>query len=540
MEDQTTAQFISALAHLQPSHSPITAEELATLDGWSHEQLKHEVIRLRRMLGGGIGSVPNHHQAHIHHHNHHVPHPNNMGPVNPGVGVGVGPSVGQMAPVPQDMGLDRMGQQPELLHHLPAYGYVHSMSPVMQQHTPTQSHSSLAHHVRKRSFTEALSPAAAAAAAAAAAGTPTGSTRGKRSSRHDSGTGKRVERGRRVELQRAIRAKMRYMMGIGLDEDLPPPSEGDVGTVGWVPSWTAGVGDARNAEWLDRVVSVFINEATNFHQWTKVPPEDLETETVKAAARTAFQNFAKRYLAEIDPKQAKKQQKYVKNRRRWARKDLKQKRRAKAAQDPSFMDIHLPPSALHIDYMSSEYSSPGEEMDDEDGLDGQRKGYWMEMLQARSPEGASNRSGKGGWAEGVSEKVLEVRSPTWRSDRLAQIYRRLDTISSAQAAMRATPAALQSSTGKAGTGTRLGHVAPSHQRFTMPSELKRRGHAPRDPGEPWMWASGQVGHWPEHGKDGYNGRTHDAMSAAVRAVQRGDGMDPNSVEAIVEGWGDVS
>lgn len=42
----------------------------------------------------------------------------------------------------------------------------------------------------------------------------------------------------------------------------------------------------------------------------------------QAAARTAFQNFAKRYLADVDPKQAKKQQKYVKNRRRWARKDL--------------------------------------------------------------------------------------------------------------------------------------------------------------------------------------------------------------------------
>lgn len=44
--------------------------------------------------------------------------------------------------------------------------------------------------------------------------------------------------------------------------------------------------------------------------------------TLQTAARTAFQNFAKRYMAEVDPKHAKKKEKYVKNRRRWARKDL--------------------------------------------------------------------------------------------------------------------------------------------------------------------------------------------------------------------------
>lgn len=66
----------------------------------------------------------------------------------------------------------------------------------------------------------------------------------------------------------------------------------------------------------------FIAEATTFSSWSKVPAEDLDRDTVKTAARTAFQNFAKRYLAEVDPKQAKKQQKYIKNRRRWARKDL--------------------------------------------------------------------------------------------------------------------------------------------------------------------------------------------------------------------------
>lgn len=53
-----------------------------------------------------------------------------------------------------------------------------------------------------------------------------------------------------------------------------------------------------------------------------MPVDDLDPDIVKAAVRTAFHNFAKRYLAEVDPQQAQKQQRYIKNRRRWARKDL--------------------------------------------------------------------------------------------------------------------------------------------------------------------------------------------------------------------------
>lgn len=118
------------------------------------------------------------------------------------------------------------------------------------------------------------------------------------------------------------------------------------------------------SQWLDRVCALFITEARNYQVWNKVPPEDLDEDIVKVgvdgevhpcnrcmalqplaskgcctwgwsefrqgpvkltwqtAARTAFQNFAKRYMAEVDPKHAKKKEKYVKNRRRWARKDL--------------------------------------------------------------------------------------------------------------------------------------------------------------------------------------------------------------------------
>jgi hypothetical protein len=44
--------------------------------------------------------------------------------------------------------------------------------------------------------------------------------------------------------------------------------------------------------------------------------------------------------------------------------------------------------------------------------------------------------------------------------------------------------------------------------------------------------------------DDYNGRARDAVAAAVQAVQRsgssGETMDPSGVEALVEGWTDVS
>ncbi|TXT03802.1 hypothetical protein VHUM_04366 [Vanrija humicola] len=276
--------------------------------------------------------------------------------------------------------------------------------------------------------------------------------------------------------------------------------------------------------------------------WNKVPPEDLADDIVKGAARTAFQNFAKRYMAEVDPKQAKKKEKYVKNRRRWARKDLKQKRRAKAALDPSFADVHLPPAALHIDYMSSEYSSAGE--DDAEADEGVNDGtnLTLESMAARSQDPESRPAGKGGWANGVSEKVLEVRTPTWRSARLDELYRRLDNISAAQAAARATPASqstAQPGTKAAQPSLRLGHVAPSHKRFTMPAGLMRPGHAPRNTGEAWMWASGQLGVWPEPEAVLADDMVDDVDSGGVEGVDGVDGVDA-SVDALVEGWTEAS
>ncbi len=42
-----------------------------------------------------------------------------------------------------------------------------------------------------------------------------------------------------------------------------------------------------------------------------------------------------------------------------------------------------------------------------------RKERWETMLSARKDESGG---GKGGWAEGLAEKVLEVRTPRWRSE----------------------------------------------------------------------------------------------------------------------------
>lgn len=195
--------------------------------------------------------------------------------------------------------------------------------------------------------------------------------------------------------------------------------------------------------------------------------------------------------------------------------------------------------------MSSEYSSAGEDEAESDPLAAQRQSEWMATLNSVEPD---QRSGKGGWAEGVSEKVLEVRTPTWRSARLDELYRRLDHISSAQAALRATPASQQALVpSKAGSNPRLGHVAPSHKRFTLPPRLMRRGHGPRDTGEDWMWATGKAGVWPVQEEEQQAERdereAREAVAAAVESVQAGrdeplvgqDGLDP-SVDALVEGW----
>lgn len=78
----------------------------------------------------------------------------------------------------------------------------------------------------------------------------------------------------------------------------------------------------------------------------------------------------------------------------------------------------IPPSALHIDNMSSEYSSAGEDSEaEEDEADLQRKRQKRRSEWAvATAKAAETRSvDKKGWPEGLGPKVLEVRTPAWRS-----------------------------------------------------------------------------------------------------------------------------
>ena len=99
----------------------------------------------------------------------------------------------------------------------------------------------------------------------------------------------------------------------------------------------------------------------------------------------------------------------------------KQKKRAKASLDPLFTPTSpIPPVLLQMDYMSSEYSSAGEDsLGDEDAA-AERKETWNAMLAARNEQ--SGEGSKGGWAEGLAEKVLEVRTPRWRSIAVSMVY----------------------------------------------------------------------------------------------------------------------
>ncbi|WVQ96579.1 hypothetical protein IAU59_003684 [Kwoniella sp. CBS 9459] len=431
----------------------------------------------------------------------------------------------------------------------------------------------------------------------------------QRERERDEGTGKRLEKERRTELGRVIRTKIRSSIGVSLDAALPHPVNNldpITGLVSFVPEWSLTLNDETNAQWINNIAQEVLNE-TSAGMHPKVPTYDISKEIIDAATKTAFLNMCKRYANENDPKGVERREKYTKRRRRWARKDLKQKRRFKSAAEPLFADITLPPSAFNLDYMSSEYSSSGAE--DDDGEDGHlaaqveqehvsssvsdsvavavagngvgssvkraRKRQWADMrgkqvaessTQVKQSLGAATASGsgsgsasgsgsgKGGWAVGVSEKVLEVRTPRWRSDALNEIYRRLDAYANEQADTRATgsssaittninskttPSYLASiSDGSAIPSTSLstsvtptptptptpkpGHVAPSHRRFVMPPELMRDGKAPRNLGEWWMWASGQVGVWPERERQ-QAGSPAAAAAVAPALVQGGVG-----------------
>lgn len=77
----------------------------------------------------------------------------------------------------------------------------------------------------------------------------------------------------------------------------------------------------------------------------------------------------------------------------------------------------MPPHALHFDYMSSEYSSGGEDSEaegDEPDLQRKRQQRMSEWTAATAKAAETQSVDKKGWPEGFGPKVLEVRTPAWR------------------------------------------------------------------------------------------------------------------------------
>jgi hypothetical protein len=116
----------------------------------------------------------------------------------------------------------------------------------------------------------------------------------------------------------------------------------------------------------------------------------------------------------------------------------KQERRARARGviDPSHPDWVIPQETIRFDYQSSEYSSPGPDSSEEEGetkaeakvrrgiKEGKRREIWDSMRQPlanTSGNGSSENEkpgGQYGWAPGLGSKVLEVRTPSWRSEKV--------------------------------------------------------------------------------------------------------------------------
>ncbi|CED84581.1 hypothetical protein [Phaffia rhodozyma] len=274
--------------------------------------------------------------------------------------------------------------------------------------------------------------------------------------KRDETTGKRESTDRKGALNKAVRSKMRNLMGIADDAPLPDPVDPLLpqplsmnGTPLARPNWNVGLKSIANKDWIEIVATQVINEgyqtlrspeSAPLHA-VRIPEDDLDLEKARKAARTAFGNFVKKYAAQNDPLAKIKAVRDAKRGRRWARKDLKQRKRTKAATDPTFNSQyaqHPYPHVLRIDYMSSEYSSEGE--GDGPGRAGLGPGVW-DSVAGKSDliSGGGSTPGAGGISQGgeqdeasKAEKVLEVRTPRWRSGELNTIYAELDSIAAAQ------------------------------------------------------------------------------------------------------------
>jgi hypothetical protein len=105
----------------------------------------------------------------------------------------------------------------------------------------------------------------------------------------------------------------------------------------------------------------------------------------------------------------------------------KQEKRSKARNhlDPSHPFAQLPPKALLFDYQSSEHSSSGSDSSDSDDdyhkeKVGRRKELWGNMRNADAGPSGEGKEGKEyGWGLGLGMKILEVRTPSWRSQQVS-------------------------------------------------------------------------------------------------------------------------
>ncbi|UOH85380.1 hypothetical protein LQV05_002202 [Cryptococcus neoformans] len=357
---------------------------------------------------------------------------------------------------------------------------------------------------------------------------PTNDVTARKVQKRHTETGKRLEKERRTELAKVIRNKMRSLVGMEFNNSpVPQPtvrlSDEERGFTPFVPEWRNML-DEDNLAWVDKISKSVQDEATN-GLYPKVPDTDIVPEIIHGVACTAFANLCKRFINENSSDGADKRERYIKKRRRWARKDLKQKRRSRSAASPSIsvsLPASLPASALHIDYMSSEYSSSG---DDEPGVHPHirmmQKDKWREAVEeAQRDARVAAGTGRGGWKAGQGPKVLEVRKPKWRSQQLNEIYARLDAHADAYADTRATGTRPASSSQSTSAAPRAGHVAPSHNRFCLPPGLARRGKAPRDLGEGWIWRRGGAG-----------GQVGDVVGVGVDDAEREQGQ--NGEAAVV-------
>ncbi|KAJ9118194.1 hypothetical protein QFC22_004098 [Naganishia vaughanmartiniae] len=217
-------------------------------------------------------------------------------------------------------------------------------------------------------------------------------------------TGKRImAKDRMDQLSKLIRCKMREAWGITEEEPLPRPEK--VGL-----EWHKGSRDPQNVKFHEAIALMVYHELRHDAS-IAVPANQRTLEAAQSAANVSFNNFCKRYAYQNDERWKAKSARDAKRGRRWARKDLKQKKRLKAI---SRYDEAIPQQILRMEYMSSEDSSEGE-------ASGLAPGTWQFYADMTGRHNAE-------------EKVVEVKTPHWRSAQLQNIYDRLDEIAVSQKA----------------------------------------------------------------------------------------------------------